>query len=381
MIHLDNNATTRPAPEAVDAMTACLRQTWGNASSSHALGQAAKRLLAESRAAVAALVDAQPAEVIFTSGATEANHTVLAGLLAQSGTAVPRVLMSAIEHAALLKSAQALAQAGRIALQLLPVDAQGVVDVDAALALIQPGTALICLMAANNETGVLQPLERVAARAREVGALLHVDATQAIGKLPFSFAQSQADFVTLSAHKLHGPKGVGALLLRKGLRWPALLPGSQERARRGGTENLPGIAGFAAAALLAREHLDARVWRMAGLRQHLEARLRRELHATIHGDAAPRLPNTTNFRIGEFDAEPLLSRLERRGIAAASGAACSSGGQAPSHVLLAMGLSSQQARAAIRISLSHETTQAEVDACVDALAEACATAALDSAAA
>ncbi len=222
-IYLDSNATTRPAPQVIAAMTACMEQDWGNPSSPHRYGQAAKRRLAEARAAVAALLGAQPVEVIFTSGATEANQMVLDGAVARSAQA-PQLVLSAVEHAAQLKAARRWAQSGRARVDLLAVDSNGRVDVAAARRLIQPGTALVSVMAANNETGVLQPIDEIAALAKTVGAPFHVDATQVAGKQSFDFARSGADLVSVSAHKLHGPKGIGALLLRKGLAcrhcWP-----------------------------------------------------------------------------------------------------------------------------------------------------------------
>ena len=368
MIYVDNNATTRPAAEAVAAMHAVLTQHWGNPSSPHSAGQAAKRLLAEARGAVARLLGAQPVEVVFTSGATEANHSVLAGAIARSPSAEPPLLvLSAVEHGAMLKSARQLAEAGRIRLQLLPVDGQGRVDLAAAAVLIEPGCALVSVMAANNETGVLQPVAELRTLATAAGALLHVDATQVAGKLPFDFAGLGADLASVSAHKLHGPKGVGALLIRKGLQWPVLLPGTQERGRRGGTENLPGIVGFGVAAQLAAERLLDDLLHCAALREHLETGLRARLPVRVFGEGVARLPNTSLLRIGALDADLVLSRLERRGIVAASGSACSSGGNEPSHVLLAMGVGADEARCALRLSLSRDNRAADVDHLIDSL--------------
>lgn len=366
MHYFDHNATTVPAPEVIDAVADCLRQTWGNPSSTHAAGQAARRLLAESRSAVAQLLGAQPVELVFTSGATESNLSVLAGVVARSSEP-PTVVLSAIEHAAFMGAAQRLADAGRLRLRLLPVGASGQVDLEAAQRLIRPGVALMSVMAANNETGVLQPLAEVGALARAAGAVFHVDATQWVGKLPFDFAALRADLASVSAHKLKGPKGVGALLLRRGLDWPALLPGRQERGRRGGTENLPGIAGFAAAARLVQARLPVDAAHMAGLRAQLETTLARQLPVRIFGADAPRLPNTSNLCIATLPADLVLNRLQRHGLQAASGAACSAGADRPSPVLLAMGVDEASARGAIRISLGRDTRAAQVQQLTDVL--------------
>lgn len=367
-VYLDHNASTAPDPAVIAAMHECLLRDWANPSSKHAPGQAARRRLSEARTAVASLVGAQPNEVVFTSGATEANCSVLHGLVAvasasasASASQPPRVLLSAIEHAAFQRAAQALAAQGRIALQYLPVGRDGRVVVDAVRAMLSDGAELVSLMAANNETGALQPYAEVAALARDAGARMHVDATQWIGKLPFDFSASGADFVSVSAHKLYGPKGVGALLLRKGLTWPPLFAGSQERGRRGGTENLPGIVGFGVAARLAAARLHDDAQHLQVLRDRLEAGLCRSLPVEVFAGTSPRLPNTSFLRIAALDADLVLSRLAQRGFHAASGAACSAGGHEASPVLRAMGVVDAQARAALRISLGRDTTLAAIE--------------------
>jgi len=367
MLYLDHNATTPPHPAVADAMRDALLECWGNPSSKHGPGQAAKALLAEARTAVAALCGAMPVEVVFTSGATEANQSVLAGVVLP-GEPVPTVALSAIEHAGFLKAATAMHDDGRIALTRLPVDQDGRIRLDVAEQLIRPGCRLVSVMAANNETGVLQPIAEIATITRAAGALLHVDATQLVGKLPFDFHASAADFASLSAHKLHGPKGSGALLIRKGLGWPALICGTQERHRRGGTENLPGIVGFGVAARLARAAQDAAP-RVAAVRDALEAGLCERLPVAIWGRGAPRLPNTSLLRVGTLHSDLVLDRLERNGIAAASGSACSSGGQAASHVLTAMGVQEAQAHAAVRLSLGMDASLADARSVVDVLAD------------
>lgn len=363
MIYLDHNATTAPSSEVIAAMLPALTHTWANPSSQHGPGQDAKRLLATARATTARVLGCKPAELVFTSGATEANHLAVRGLLAAAPAARTRLLFGAVEHAGHLKLAHALAEDG-LPVELLPLQPDGRLDLDAAARLIGPDVALVSLMAANNETGLLMPVAEVAALARAAGARLHVDATQWIGKQPFAFNDWGADAVSLSAHKFHGPKGVGALLLRQGVPCTPQQLGSQERGRRGGTENLPGIAGMAAAL----EHLGdaariaAEAGRIAALRDRLEAGLARalpELH--VWGQGLPRLPGTSYLRVGRLSADVLLQRLDRLGVAASSGAACSSGGSAPSHVLTAMGVPAEEALAAVRLSLGRATLAQEID--------------------
>lgn len=362
-LYFDHNATTPPAPEVVQEMLDVLQHSWANPSSTHAPGQAARRVLVDARARVATLLGCQPAELVFTSGATEANHMAVLGALAQGrAQGRTRLVLSAVEHPGLLALAARLRDAGT-PVDLIPVDGQGRLDMAAAVALLGPDVALLSVMGANNETGVLMPVAELAAFARTQGVPFHVDATQLVGKSPLRFADSGADLWSVSAHKLCGPKGVGALVLRKGLNWPALLAGRQERGRRGGTENLPGIAGFAAAADRCGRGLATQLPRMLALRERLEAGLQ-ALHPAVQvlGRGAHRLPNTVCVRMGELDSERVLTRLERAGLLASSGAACSAGGTQPSHVLLAMGLSPRAARAGVRLSLGPDTGPRELDA-------------------
>lgn len=359
MIYLDHNATTPLAPAVIAAMLPVMTGVWANTSSQHGPGQDAKRRLARARATVARVLGCHPGEVIFTSGATESNHLAVRGLLAATPASRPRVLFSAVEHAGHLRLARALAAAG-VPVDYLPVCPDGALDLAAAQKRIGPDVALVSLMAANNETGVLMPVAAVAALAHAAGALLHVDATQFIGKQPFDFATCGADAVSLSAHKFQGPKGVGALLLRQGV---PLLPqtlGSQERGRRGGTENLPGIVGLAAA-LEALDDIPAEARRLTALRDQLE----RGLQAAVPGTQVwcqhlPRLPGTSYLRFGQLSVDVVLQRLERLQVAASSGAACSSGASAPSHVLTAMGVSPDEALATVRFSLGATTTAQDV---------------------
>lgn len=363
MIYLDHNATTRPAPEVLQEMLDVLTQAWANPSSTHEPGQAARRILSDARTRVAAALGCAGNELVFTSGATESNHSaVLGALRAGRPQGRWRVVMSAVEHPGLIALGQRLKEEGG-ALSLIPVNRRGELDLAAAERLIGPDVAVVSVMGANNETGVLMPLAEVAALARAQGALFHVDATQLVGKSPQRFADSGADLWSVSAHKLHGPKGSGALLIRKGVVLPALLSGRQERNRRGGTENLPGIVGFAAAAerLAARQASD--LAHMAAMRDRLEAGLRELLgdELVIYGDGADRLPNTSYIRVGRLESERVLNKLERAGVIASSGAACTASGTQPSHVLLAMGASAAEAKGSVRFSLGADTSAAEID--------------------
>lgn len=366
MIYLDHNATTAPAPQVIDAMLAVLSNGWANSSSQHGPGQEAKRTLAAARATVARVLGCKPVEVIFTSGATEANHLAVRGLLAAAGPERRRVVFSSVEHAGHLRLARSLRDAG-VVVDLIPMLPSGALDLSAAAALIGPDVALVSLMAANNETGVLMPVAEVAALTHAVGAVLHVDATQFIGKQPFDFASFGADAVSLSAHKFHGPKGVGALLLRQGVSLSPQTLGSQERGRRGGTENLPGIAGMAAAlALLGELNLEAN--RLATLRDALERGLQQALPDThVWCQNLPRLPGTSYLRFGQLSVDVVLQRLDRLSVAASSGAACSSGGSEPSHVLTAMGVPADEALAAVRFSLGASTTVADITTLLNTL--------------
>ncbi|MDO9199131.1 cysteine desulfurase family protein [Rhodoferax sp.] len=363
MIYLDHNATTPPAPAVVAAMLPVLSGLssglWANASSQHGPGQEARRALGAMRTTVARVLGCKPAEVVFTSGATEANHLAVRGLLDAAPPERRRVVFSSVEHAGHLRLARALSDGG-VQVDFIPVQSDGTLDVSAAGALMGPDVALVSLMAANNETGVLMPVTEVAALAHAAGAPLHVDATQFIGKQPFAFSTCGADAVSLSAHKLQGPKGVGALLLRQGVPFAPQTLGSQERGRRGGTENLAGIVGLAVALELL-DDVSAEAARLAGLRDALECGLARAL-PTMHvwSRGVPRLPGTSYLRFGQLPAEVVLHRLDRLGVAASSGAACSSGGSEPSHVLTAMGVPAAEALAAVRLSLGRTTTAEEV---------------------
>ncbi|TDV26870.1 cysteine desulfurase [Paraburkholderia caballeronis] len=367
MIYLDHNATTPPSAGVVQAVLATMTDVWGNASSQHPHGQQAKRALGAARASVARVLGCKPSETIFTSGATEANHLAVLGLHAAARHAGrDRIVFSAVEHAGHLALAQALI-AQRLPVDFIGVNADGTLDLDSAARAIGPDVAVVSLMAANNETGVLMPVDDVRALAQAAGARLHVDATQFVGKAPFDFARFGADAVSLSAHKLGGPKGIGALLLRQGIALQPQLHGSQERRRRGGTENLPAVAGFAAA-LEGLGDVAAKAARIAQLRDALEQGLQRALpHVHVFAAGAPRVAGTSYLRFGALPSEVVLQRLEQLGVCASSGAACSSGGSEPSHVLTAMGVPRDEALAAVRLSLGATTSARDIDYLLAAL--------------
>lgn len=369
MIYLDNNATTPLAPEVRDAMLPHLFERYGNPSSPHALGMAAKQAVGEARGRVAGLIGAASAEILFTASATEANHTAILGTLRALSEAAParrHLVTTAVEHPSTLMLVQDLERQGwRVT--ILPVDGTGSIALTDLRAAVTHETALVSVMWANNETGTVLPVAEAAGIARAAGALFHTDAVQAAGRLPIDVKAIDADLLTLSAHKMHGPKGVGALHVRKGTPFAPLIHGHQERHRRGGTENVPAIVGFGAAAVLAQASV-ADTAGIAALRDRLESGiLARWPGSRVNGTGAERLPNTTNIRFADpqgrpVDAEELLMRLDRAGIAVSMGAACASGGNEPSHVLTAMGLSGAEAAASLRFSLSRYSTESEVDA-------------------
>jgi cysteine desulfurase len=357
LIYLDNNATTRLAPEVSAALLPLLGQEYGNPSSKNVLGQRASERVMAARQRVAGALGATPAELVFTGSATEANHQAILGALRCSG-ARRHIVSSAVEHPATLKLLGWLQEHGH-PVTLLAVDGNGMLDMDALDEAVGDDTALVSIMWANNETGVIFPVEQIAQLAKARGALFHTDAVQAVGRLPVDWKNSAIDLLSFSGHKLHAPQGIGALLLRKGLSLAPLLFGSQERNRRGGTENMLGIVGLGVAATLldgvSQEH-------MGSLRERMEQQIVGSVpHARINGAGAPRVSNTSNIQFGALNAEALLIHLERAGIIASSGAACQAGGSQASHVLTAMGLDTQAARASLRFSLSRYSSEAEIE--------------------
>ena len=358
LIYLDNNATTRTGPAVVEAMLPWFSERYGNASSAHTLGHLSEAAVDRAREQVAALLKAQAPEIIFNSGGTEGITHALLGVF---GTFPARrhLVTTAVEHTAHLGIREELRRAG-VEITVLGVDGEGRLDLDALEAAIRPDTALVSVMAANNETGVVFPLEEIAQRVKAKGALLHVDAVQAIAKIPVDLARVPIDLLNISGHKFHGPKGVGALFIRRGLRIRPLFPGHQERNRRGGTENVPGLVGLGKAAELATAGLS-KMGKVAALRDRLEAAIRAIPATRIHGSGAPRLPNTCFAGFSGLEGEALLLKLGERGVCVSTGSACSTGQTEPSHVLKAMGVPDDFSRGTIRFSLSGETTEAEVE--------------------
>lgn len=357
-VYLDNNATTQPAPEVIEAMLPILREVWANPSSVHGDGRRARAALDEARAGVARFVGCDARELVFTAGGSEANALAIKGIALAS--AKRHLVVSAIEHPSVLAAADQLEKQGFEISRIAP-DAEGVVDPAAVSEAIGPETALVSLMLANNETGALQPVVEVAARCRAAGVPLHVDAVQAAGKIALDVAALGCDLLTIAAHKFHGPKGVGALFVRRGLQLAPIIAGHQERGRRGGTESAALATGMAKACELAQAALG-QMEEVAARRDRFEAEvLARIPGAARNGPATGRVPNTSNLRFEGADGETILIGLDLEGIAVSSGAACSSGAQTPSHVLRAMGQSASQAQSAIRFSLSRETTDAELE--------------------
>ncbi len=389
-IYLDSNATTQPAPEVVRAMEEMNAHHWANPSSLHRMGQQVRRRMELARVAVARLIGARDREVVFTSGGTESNNLALSGAL---GVVTGRMrdagrvlITSQIEHAAVRQPAHWLAERGVEVIDL-PVNPHGQIDVTSLAAALEDqgetnNRVLISIQWANNETGVIQPIDailRTVAQFRKGGdgrsrrVLLHVDATQAVGKLPVSVADTGIDLLTLASHKFHGPKGVGALYVRTGVRIPALLQGGeQEGGRRGGTENVPGIVGMGVAAELAAAFLDdqPRVAGLAALRDRLEQGILAGYpEAAVNGAEAPRVWNTSNIAFPGLAAEAMLLGLSERGLCASAGAACSSGSTEPSPVLRAMALDERLAHGSVRFSLSRHTGEAEIEQAIGIVRE------------
>lgn len=358
-IYLDHNATTRPHPAVVEEMRACLEEGWGNPSSTHRHGQEARRILDRARARVARLIGAEPEEILFTSGGTEADNLALRGAAALRPEGA--ILASAIEHSAVMKTCKALESEGR-GLRILPVDAEGILSLPAFDAALREPVALVAVMLSNNDLGTLQPVREVAARARSLGALVHTDAVQAAGKVPIAVRDLGVDLLALSAHKLYGPKGAGALFVRRGLALPPLFHGGpQERRLRAGTENLPGIAGFGKACELALAELERRAAHSLALRQTLERGILAAIPGTrIHGHTASRTPNTAMISFEGVVAEDLLLNLDLEGVSVSLGAACSSESRKPNPVLLAMGCSEAEALSALRFSVGESNDEGQI---------------------
>ncbi|WP_029920940.1 cysteine desulfurase family protein [Nevskia soli] len=368
-IYFDHNATTPLEPRVLEAMLPYLSGPYGNPSSVHRYGRAARDAVEAARLQVAALAGAQPAEVVWTSGGTESNNLALKGA-AGVAKQPSRILYGSTEHPAVLETAESMRSQGW-QVETIAIDSQGLVDWPAFEALLRRGPLCIAaLMVANNETGVLQDVPRAATLVHAAKALLLADAVQGAGKLPLDFAASGADLMSLSSHKLYGPKGVGALVIRSGVELaPLMHGGGQERGLRGGTENVAAIVGFGAAAELAQQELEARNTHLLALRERLATGLHAVPGITIFGEQSPRLSNTVQFGLKGWEGEALLMALDRKGIAVSSGSACSSGKGEPSHVLLGMGLARDVAYGAIRVSLGKDNTATEVDRFLAVLGE------------
>ncbi|HET9838389.1 MAG TPA: cysteine desulfurase family protein [Candidatus Angelobacter sp.] len=358
-VYLDNNATTPLLPEVFEAMRPYYLDQFGNASSIHHYGQHARAAVEKARASVAALLNARPAEIVFTSGGTESDNLGIFGLV-QRGD---HIITSTIEHSAVMNTCKRLEQMG-CEVTFVPVGNQGEIYPGNVEAALRPNTRLISIMMANNETGVIQPVEEIGKIAEQADVFFHTDAVQASGKIPIDVEKIRCDALSISGHKIHGPQGTGALYLRKGtLIQPLIYGGSHERQRRAGTENLPGIVGLGKAAELAKQWLGVSgPADMAKMRDDLQSAVLSAVEdAGVNGFGAPRVPNTTNFWFDHVEGEALVIALDLKGLAVSSGAACSSGAIEPSHVLLAMGLPHQRARASIRVSLGKQTAQEEID--------------------
>jgi len=362
-IYLDHNATTPPYPDVVETIARLLRDEFGNASSVHAFGQRAKATLDRARGQIASLIDADPSEMVFTSGGTESDNFALRGAAEAAEPGGRRhIVTSGIEHEAVLTTLKALERRGWT-IDVLSVGPRGVLDPDVLAHAVSRQTALVSVMHANNEVGTIQPIAALAAIAHEHGALFHTDAVQSAGKIPVSVRRLGVDLLSLSGHKFGGPKGTGALWIKRGVRLiPFMTGGRQERSRRAGTENVPSLAGLGVAAEHVRATLAESAPAIAALRDRLEAAVLRDVPGTaVNGDPAARVPNTSNISFDGIEAESLLIALDLDGVAISTGSACSSGSLEPSHVLRAMGLAHARTRNSLRFSLGPSTTADEID--------------------
>ncbi len=364
-IYLDNNATTQPAPEVLAAMEPFLRDLWGNPSSMHRFGGQVKRHVERAREQVAALVHADPAEIIFTSCGTESDNTAIRGAV-EAAMQRMNVVTSRVEHPAVLAPCRYLAEKG-CRLHEIAVDAEGQLDMVQLGEALRDGPAVVSLMWANNETGVIFPIPEIAEMVKAAGGVLHTDAVQAVGKVPVDMRKTAVDMLSMSGHKIHAPKGVGALFVRKGTRvHPFLLGGHQEESRRAGTENVPYIIGLGCACEMARLGLEKEQAALAMRRDRLEKGLLATCpDARVNGDRVHRLPNTLNISFEYIEGESILYMLSDVGIAASSGSACTSGSLEPSHVLRAMGVPFTAVHGSVRFSLSRYTTDQDIGATLE----------------
>ncbi|MZP30984.1 cysteine desulfurase NifS [Heliobacterium undosum] len=366
-VYLDHSATTPVHPGVIEAMVDCMQNHFGNPSSVHSFGREAKKLLEEARANVAHLIGARPEEIIFTSGGTEADNLTIFGVARAMRKKGNHVITSATEHHAVLDACQALTKEG-FEVTVLPVDETGMVRVEDVKAALKPETVLVTIMHANNEVGTINPIKEITQLVKAHGAIMHTDAVQTVGKIPVDVNDLGVDLMSLSSHKIYGPKGVGALYIRKGTKlFPLSHGGGQERKRRPGTENLPGIVGFGKAAEIMARELPEEMGRMGRLRQRLIEGLLAIPEVQLNGHPTERIPINVNVSIKYIEGESLLLMLDMKGIAASSGSACTSGSLDPSHVLLAMGICHEVAHGSLRLTLGRDNTEEDIEYVLDVL--------------
>lgn len=370
MIYADNAATTKMCEAAISAMLNCMKETWGNPSSLYGFGQRAKEVLEDAREQIAVCIGALPGEITFTSGGSEAdNQAIRSAALSGARKGKRHIISTAIEHHAVLHTLKKLESEG-FEIELLPVDELGMVTARQVSEAIREDTALVTIMYANNEIGTVLPVSEIGAVCREKGVVFHTDAVQAAGHLPIDVRAQNIDMLSLSAHKFHGPKGIGVLYARRGIPLVNLIEGgAQERGRRAGTENVPAVAGMAAALKESCTHMEENAVRVSALRKQLIAGLSRIPHSVLNGDPRNRLPGNVNFCFEGIEGESLLLLLDDRGICASSGSACTSGSLAPSHVLLAVGRPHEIAHGSLRLSLSGENTEDDVNEILKAVSD------------
>ena len=368
-VYLDNAATTMVRKEVVDAMIPAFTTYYGNPSSLHEYAREAEQLLDAARKDVAAVINAKPDEIVFTGGGSESDNMALRGAVAANKKKGKHVITSAVEHHAVLYTLQAMEREGLIDLTILPVDEHGIVSAESVANALRDDTVLVSIMFANNEVGSINPISEIGKVCRDKGVLFHTDAVQATGHVPIDVIAMNIDMLSISAHKFHGPKGVGVLFIRKGVRIPSLIiGGGQEKKRRAGTENVPGIVGLATALKIANEHMAENAVKVGALRDKLMKGIAESIpDVKLNGHPTKRLPNNVNYSIRYIEGESILLMLDINGIAASSGSACTSGSLDPSHVLLAMGLPHEIAHGSLRLTLSEFTTEEEIDYVLDLL--------------
>ena len=367
VIYVDNNATTKVAPEVFEAMLPYFKEDYGNPSSMHTFGGKVDRNIKEARASVASLLGAAPEEIVFTSSGTESDNTAIWAAI-QSNPDKKHIITSRVEHPAVKNLFEYLSKNG-YRVTFIPVDSKGRLDMDYLYENLTDNTAIVTIMWANNESGVIFPIEKISQIVKERGAVFHTDAVQAVGKIPIDLNKIDVDMLSLSGHKLHGPKGIGALYVRKGTKFsPFLIGGHQESGRRGGTENVASIVGLGKASELAAAYMEEENTRVKQLRNKLESKILKQIPNTIiNGDRENRLPNTTNVSFEYVEGESILLMMDELGICASSGSACTSGSLEPSHVLRAMGVPFTAAHGSIRFSLSIYNTEEEIDFIIEKL--------------